>query len=156
MTSFGRQRLAPVFVDDVAELVADSLVDGHAIDQVFELGGPEDLSMREVISRALAAARIRRPILPAPAAMVKLVAAPLALLPAPPLTPDAVEFINQPAIVDVGPLLARMPRRLTPLDEGLATYLPPTAGPGEIVFDGPAPVRKVASPLNLPAVHGPR
>jgi len=36
----------------------------------------------------------------------------------------------------VRPLLARMPRRLTPLDEGLATYLGPTPGP-ELRF-GPA------------------
>jgi hypothetical protein len=53
----------------------------------------------------------------------------LTLLPAPPLTPDAVDFINQPATVDLGPLLERMPRRLTPLDEGLASYLG-TAGDG--------------------------
>ena len=33
-------------------------------------------------------------------------------------------------------LLARMPRTLTPLDAGLATYLPATAGPGAIVIDG--------------------
>jgi hypothetical protein len=44
-------------------------------------------------------------------------------LDSPPLTPSAIDFINQPATVDVEPLLARMPRRLTPLDEGLATYL---------------------------------
>ena len=50
-------------------------------------------------------------------------AVPLRLMPSPPLTPDAVDFINQPATVDVAPLLQRMPRRLTPLDEGLATYL---------------------------------
>ena len=52
---------------------------------------------------------------------------PLSLLPEPPLTPAAVDFINQPATVDLGPLLERLPRRLTPLDEGLATYLGPDA-----------------------------
>jgi hypothetical protein len=39
------------------------------------------------------------------------------------LTPDAVDFINQPATVDLRPLLDRMPRRLIPLEEGLRTYL---------------------------------
>ena len=64
------------------------------------------------------------------------------LLPEPPLTPDAIDFINQPATVDLAPLLARMPRRLTPFDEGLATYLPPDAGPATLEFDrgtGPSP-----------------
>jgi hypothetical protein len=36
--------------------------------------------------------------------------------------------------VDVAPLLERMPRRLTPLDEGLASYLAPGAT-GVIRFD---------------------
>jgi NADH dehydrogenase len=135
MTNFGRQQLAPVFIDDVARLAADSLVDPAAADQVFELGGPETLSMREIIGRALRAARIRRPIIPGPAPLIKLAAAPLTLLPTPPLTPDAVDFINQPATVDLSPLLARVPRRLTPLDEGLATYLPPESGPGSVVID---------------------
>lgn len=135
MTNFGRQQLAPVFIDDVARLAADSLTDAAATDQVFELGGPETLSMREIISRALRAARIRRPIIPGPAPLIKLAAAPLTLLPTPPLTPDAVDFINQPATVDLEPLLARMPRRLTPLDEGLATYLSPEGGPGSVAID---------------------
>ena len=60
---------------------------------------------------------------PAPAPLIRLAALPLTLLASPPLTPDAVDFINQPATVDIGPLLERMPRRLTPLEEGLSTYL---------------------------------
>lgn len=138
MTSFGRQLLAPVFVDDVAALAADSLVDPAAVGQIFELGGPETFSMRQIIGRALAAAGIRRPIVPAPSAMLRLAAQPLRLLPAPPLTPDAIDFVNAPATVDLGPLLARMPRRLTPLDEGLDTYLAPNSGPGAISIDAPA------------------
>jgi uncharacterized protein YbjT (DUF2867 family)/ligand-binding SRPBCC domain-containing protein len=135
LTNRGRQLLAPVFVDDVAHLVADSLVDEAAVDQVFELGGPEVLPMRDIIRTALRVARVKRPILPGPTLLLKLGVLPLTLLPAPPMTPDAIDFINQPATVDTSPLLARMPRRLTPLEEGLATYLSPGSGPGRIVFD---------------------
>ena len=135
MTNFGRQRLAPVFIDDIARLVADSTRDPNALNQVFEIGGPESFQMRAIIRHALRVAGIRRPIFPAPAPLVKLAAAPLTLLPAPPLTPDAVDFVNQPAEVDIRPLLERMPRRLTPLDEGLETYLSPTSGPGKLSFE---------------------
>ena len=136
MTNLGQQRLAPVFIDDVGRLVADALAGDVAVGQVFELGGPEALPMREIIGRALRAAGIRRPVLPGPAPLLKLGALPMTLLPEPPLTPDAVDFINQPAVADVGPLLARMPRRLTPLDEGLRTYLGPTArGGGTLTID---------------------
>ena len=135
MTNFGGQQMAPAFIDDISRLAADSLVDPAAMGQVFEVGGPETFSMRQVIAHALKSAGIRRPIIPGPALLIKLAAAPLSLLPAPPLTPAAVYFINQPATVDLGPLLERMPRRLTPLDEGLATYLGPNSAPGTLELD---------------------
>ena len=125
MTNGGGQLLAPVFIDDVARLAADCLTDEAAIGRVFELGGPQTLRLRDVIGQALRTAGLRRPIIPGPSRLIRLAAAPLTLLPSPPLTPDAVDFINQPAIVDVSPLLERMPRRLTPLHEGMATYLAP-------------------------------
>ena len=123
----GRQHLAPVFIDDVAGLAVDALTDPAAADATFELGGPETYEMREIVRTALRVAGRRRAVLPGPTPLIKLAAWPLAFLPRPPLTPAAVDFINQPAIVDVGPLLAAMPRRLTPLDEGLRTYLGPAA-----------------------------
>ncbi len=134
LTNSGSQQLAPVFIDDLARLAADALTDQAAAEQVFELGGPAEMTMREVIGEALRAARLRRPIVPGPAPLIKLGVAPLTLLPEPPLTPDAVDFINQPATVDISPLLERMPRRLTPLREGLATYVGPDAGPGQLTF----------------------
>lgn len=147
LTNSGRQLLAPVFIDDVARLAADSLESEAATNQVFELGGPETLSMREIVGRALRSAGLRRPIMPGPAALIKLALQPMRLLPEPPLTPDAVDFINQPATVDLQPLLARMPRTLTRIDAGLASYLPPTAGPGTVEID---PVgRKEAQSLTV-------
>ncbi len=125
MTNFGSQQLAPVFVRDVARLAADSFEDEAAAEQVFEIGGPETLSMRDILHRAMAVAGIRKLLLPAPAALVKLAAWPMRFLPNPPLSPDAVDFVNQPATVDIEPLLRRMPRTLTQLEQGLATYLGP-------------------------------
>ena len=127
MTNLGGQLLAPAWVGDAAALVADALRDPAADGQVLELGGPETMPMREVIARSLRVAGLHRPILPGPAALLKLGALPLTLLPAPPLTPDAIDFINQPATVDIGPLMERMPRRLTPLEEALRTYLAPVS-----------------------------
>jgi NADH dehydrogenase len=135
MTNLGRQLLAPVFIGDAASLVADSLVSPAAADQVFELGGPETMSMRQVIGTALAVAGLHRPIIPAPAPLLKAAFLPLTLLAEPMFTPDGIDFVNQPATVDLAPLLERMPRRLTPLAEGLATYLAPDAGSGSVAVD---------------------
>jgi hypothetical protein len=118
-----------------------------AANQVFELGGPETFRMRDIIATALRVADLRRPIIPGPTPLIKLAALPLSRLPTPILTPDAVDFINQPATVDLRPLLERMPRRLTTLEEGLATYLGPSSGPETLAFDGPpaAPLRPSAT-----------
>ncbi len=136
MTNGGGQLLAPVFIDDAAALAADALVEDAALGQVFELGGPDTLKMRDIIATALRVAGLRRrPIIPGPTPLIKLAAVPLSWLPTPILTPDAVDFINQPAIVDLRPLLERMPRRLTPLEEGLRTYLAPPSGDASLAFD---------------------
>jgi uncharacterized protein YbjT (DUF2867 family)/ligand-binding SRPBCC domain-containing protein len=128
LTGSGRQLLAPVFIGDIGRLAADALEDRAAANQVFEIGGPETLTMREIVATALRVSRKRRLIMPAPAALLRLAAHVLQHLPGRLLTPDGVDFVNQPATVDVEPLLAVMPRRLTPLAEGLATYLGPGAG----------------------------
>ena len=135
MTNLGRQPMAPVFIDDIGRLAADSITDPAARGAVLEIGGPETFTMREVIEHALRIAELRRPILPGPTPLIKLGAWPLRLMPRPILTPDAVDFINQPATVDSSVLLERMPRRLTPLDEGLATYLSPASAPGRLEID---------------------
>ena len=136
LTNTGRQVLAPVFVDDAAHLAADAIVDDRAIGQVFELGGPQRLTMRQIVETALAVADLHRPILPGPTPLIKLAAIPMSWLPSPLLTPDAVDFVNQPAVVDLAGLLQRMPRRLTPLAEGLRTYLGLRTEDASIAFDG--------------------
>jgi uncharacterized protein YbjT (DUF2867 family) len=127
LTGNGRQLLAPVFIDDLGAIVADALVEPAAADRVFDVGGPETMSMNEVVRTALRVAGRRRFLLHAPEVLLRIAAWPLQFLPRPPLTPDAVRFVNQPATVDVGPLLDALPRRLTTLEEGLRTYLGPTA-----------------------------
>jgi hypothetical protein len=56
---------------------------------------------------------------------MKLATRPLTLLPTPPMTPDAIDFVVASAPVDTDLLRQRLPRRLSPLAEGLATYLSP-------------------------------
>ncbi|GAC1662609.1 MAG: hypothetical protein NVS9B8_00140 [Candidatus Limnocylindrales bacterium] len=155
MTNGGGQLLAPVFIDDAANLAADSIVSDAAAGQVFELGGPETLKMRDIIMTALRVAGLRRPIVPGPTPLIKLLAIPLSWLPTPILSPDAVDFINQPATVDLAPLLEQMPRRLTRLEEGLASYLGPSSGDASLIFDGrPAASTELAGSDSLAA--GPR
>jgi uncharacterized protein YbjT (DUF2867 family) len=123
----GKQRMQPVFIDDVARAVADSLTADAAADQIFEIGGPDVMTMDQVLQIMLQVMGKKRPLLHAPVFLPKLAASAMAPLPNKPLSPDAVEFIVNDALADNSNLQRVFDIRLTPLREGLATYLTRTA-----------------------------
>src|SRR5215204_3728067 len=49
----GRQRMQPVFVEDVARCVADSLTNKAAAKEIFEIGGPDVMTMNDVVRTML-------------------------------------------------------------------------------------------------------
>jgi NADH dehydrogenase len=121
--SAGKQRLQPVFVGDVARAVAESLQRPAAENQVFEIGGPEVLTMREIVGTALEVSGRKRLLLSAPKAVMKAVASVLQFAPGRPLTPDAVEFITKDALADPAEVERVLGVKVLPLREALATYL---------------------------------
>ena len=119
----GKQAMQPVFVDDVARATADLARRPEAANQVFEIGGPEVMTMDEVLQTALSVQGKKRPILHQPVALGKALGRIASLLPNPPLSADAVEFIIQPAVADNAALQRVLAPSLTPLRQGLETYL---------------------------------
>jgi NADH dehydrogenase len=119
----GRQAMQPVFVDDVGRIVADAATRPEAAGEVFELGGPEVISMNEVLRTALDVMRRKRFILHQPVVLGKLAGRAASLLPTPPLSADAVDFINAPAVADNSNVERVLQPQLTTLRDGLRTYL---------------------------------
>ncbi len=119
----GQQLMQPLFVDDLGRLLADALERSDAEGETFEAGGPERMTMDAVVRTAMDVAGLRRPIVHQPVALGKLLASFLQFLPGPPLTPDAVDFIANEAVADNSLLERVLAPKLTPLREGLATYL---------------------------------
>jgi hypothetical protein len=58
-----------------------------------------------------------------PKPLMKFIASVVQHFPGRPLTPDAIDFITMEGEADTGPLVATFGLPLTPLREGLATYL---------------------------------
>ncbi len=95
----GHTRFQPAFAGDVAEAIARA-VDGAAKPgTVYELGGPDVLTFKELMEFTLATIERRRLLLPIPFAAMKLQAAFLQFLPKPPLTPDQVELLKSDNVV---------------------------------------------------------
>ena len=119
------QRMQPVFIEDVARVVADSVELAAADNRIFELGGPEVLTMDEVVRTALQVMGKRRLLFHTPAALLKAFGLVAQFLPSPSMTPDAVDFVTADALADNTALLEVFDIRLTSLREGLATYVAP-------------------------------
>jgi NADH dehydrogenase len=119
----GKQDMQPVFIDDVGAVVGDAATKPEAANQLFELGGPDVMSMNDVLKTAMDVADRRRPILHQPMFVGKVLGTIAGVLPTPPLSADAVEFIAAPAVADTSNLQRVLSPKLTQLREGLATYL---------------------------------
>jgi NADH dehydrogenase len=119
----GKQEMQPVFIDDVARVAADAALKPEAANHLFELGGPEVMTMDDVFRTALEVMGRKRPILHQPVLAGKLLGKAASVLPNKPLSADAVEFVIQPAVADNRELEAVLAPKLTPLREGLASYL---------------------------------
>lgn len=95
----GDVRSQPVFVADVAEAIAKA-VDGQAEPgKIYELGGPQVLTMRESFEEMLAAIERKRWLVPVPWWAANLQASILGLLPNPLLTTDQVKMLQKDNVV---------------------------------------------------------
>jgi uncharacterized protein YbjT (DUF2867 family) len=95
----GRTRFQPVFAGDVGEAIARA-VDGAAKPgTIYELGGPDVRTFRELMEFILATIRRRRLLVPVPFGMLSAQALFAQFLPKPPITPDQVELLKSDTIV---------------------------------------------------------
>jgi uncharacterized protein YbjT (DUF2867 family) len=96
----GLTKMQPVYVGDVATAVADA-VDGKTKEgATYELGGPEVLSMREIMEIILATTERQRMLVSLPFGLAKLQALLLQFAPGPlKLTPDQVMLLRSDNVV---------------------------------------------------------
>ena len=96
----GATKLQPVYVGDVARAVADAVDGLTKPGATYELGGPEVLTLREIIEIILAITERHRMLVSLPFALAKLKAAFLQFAPGDlKLTPDQVELLRTDNVV---------------------------------------------------------
>jgi NADH dehydrogenase len=96
----GVTRFQPVFVGDVAEAIARA-VDGQVAGGVYELGGPQVVSLREIMAYVLKETDRARPFLPMPFAAARAQAALMSFL-------DGLAFGKLPRALVTTPDQVRM------------------------------------------------
>ena len=95
----GLTRFQPVFVGDVATAIADAVDGSLRPGTIYELGGAEVKTFKELMQFVLATIERKRLLVPLPFFMARMQAMLLQFLPKPLLTPDQVELLRVDNVV---------------------------------------------------------
>jgi uncharacterized protein YbjT (DUF2867 family) len=95
----GETKFQPVYVGDVAEAVALALAGKAKPGTVYELGGPDVRSFRQILEYILAETGRKRPLIPIPFPIAELQGKILGMLPKPLLTRDQVLMLKSDNVV---------------------------------------------------------
>jgi uncharacterized protein YbjT (DUF2867 family) len=117
----GRQRLQPIWVDDVAAYFAAAVDKPEAAGRIFELGGPDVVSWDELWSRLKRALGVRRPSMHVPVRLMRVNALVTERLPGNiPLTRDLLTMLEHgDNVVSNDEAVQTFGVPLVPLDEQL-------------------------------------
>jgi NADH dehydrogenase len=98
-----KARFQPVYVGDVAEVVAEALERPDAAGQTFELAGPRPYSLQELVEYVGFITGHPRPVIPLPEGLAMLQAALLECLPGPLMSRDNVRSMRVPNVASGPP-----------------------------------------------------
>jgi uncharacterized protein YbjT (DUF2867 family) len=121
----GHTRFQPAFAGDVAEAVALAVDGSTKPATIYELGGPDVRTFRELMDFILATIERRRLLVPVPFELMKLQAAFAQFMPKPPITPDQVELLkNDNVVSDAARSEGRTLEALGIIPETIAAIVP--------------------------------
>jgi NADH dehydrogenase len=95
----GKTKFAPIYVGDVAKTIVKALELNNSEPKIYELGGPENYSFKELMEILLTEIKKKRFLVPIPYGFAKFQSYFLQMMPNPLLTPDQVELLKHNNIV---------------------------------------------------------
>ena len=120
----GKTKFQPVYVGDVADAALAALDNPQAQGQIYQLGGPDVVSFKEIYNLLFQYTGRRRCLMRLPYGLAKVQATFLSILPNPPLTRDQVESLKTDNVVaENAQGLADLGVQQTDMDLILPTYL---------------------------------
>lgn len=96
----GATKLQPVFVGDVADAIVTAVQDAKTKGKIYELGGPEIYTLKELMTFASKTSGRARPIFDIPSPIGKVMAYIFGLFPNPLITPDQLKLLKVDNVVD--------------------------------------------------------
>jgi NADH dehydrogenase len=125
----GRSRVQPISVDDVAACVRKIVTSDSFLNEIYEIGGPEQLTYEEVTAMIADAMGIKRPTLHMPFFFVKTAARMLeAVLPRPPVTTDQLIMLQEDNVCGMRDIRDAFGIEPLKFSEGLRKFIRKTNG----------------------------
>ena len=97
--TFSDNKFQPIDVRDIASVVSKIINNENIQGEIYELGGPDILDLKEIYPLILQALNIKRFIIPMPVNFAKLIAIASKPLPTPIITFDQIKMLNQDNVV---------------------------------------------------------
>jgi uncharacterized protein YbjT (DUF2867 family) len=95
----GRSKVQPIFIDDVASCILKAVTSDCCLNEIYEIGGPDQLSYEEVTIAIANAMGVKRPTLHLPLFFMKSMAAVFeAVLPKAPVTTDQLIMLQEDTV----------------------------------------------------------
>jgi uncharacterized protein YbjT (DUF2867 family) len=95
----GKTKFAPIYVGDIAEAIVKTLNINNDQPKIYELGGPENYSFKELMKILLTEIKKKRLLISIPYGFAKFQSYFLQMMPNPLLTPDQVELLKNNSVV---------------------------------------------------------
>jgi uncharacterized protein YbjT (DUF2867 family) len=125
----GRSRIQPIFIDDVTECIRKIVTSDSYLNEMYEIGGPEQLTYEEATTMIAEVSGVKRPMVHMPMLFMKPMARMLqTILPRPPVTTDQLIMLQEDNICSMRDIREVFGIEPVKFREGLAKFLGKTEG----------------------------
>jgi uncharacterized protein YbjT (DUF2867 family) len=125
----GKSKVQPIFIDDVNECIRKISMSDSYLNEMYEIGGPEQLTYEEVTKAIAAALGIRRPTVHMPMFFMRTMARVTeTVLSKPPVTTDQLIMLQEDNICSMRDIREVFGIEPVKFREGLAKFLGKTEG----------------------------
>jgi NADH dehydrogenase len=120
----GRSKVQPIFIEDVVACIIKAVTGEAFLNEIYEVGGPEQLTYEEVTRAIAAAMGVERPVLRMPLFFMRPAARLFeALLSNPPITTGQLVMLEEDNICSTRDISEACGRAPIPFSEGLKRFI---------------------------------
>jgi NADH dehydrogenase len=125
----GKSRVQPVYIDDVVSCMVKAVTGDAFLNEIYEIGGPDQLTYEEVTKAIAEAMGIKRPAVHVPLFFMKPIARALeTVLSNPPLTTDQLITLQEDNVCSMRDIRDAFGIEPLAFREGLRKFIRPVSG----------------------------